>query len=100
MHTIIYVGFRHFRGPKSKNRHGGTVSDDTDMSGRRSETMKEGREVTRVCRAMWHGCATLARGDHAALPVRVWASWRLGFAFGVQSSWRLGFSSRKKTLNF
>jgi len=71
---LVSVGFR---GPKSKNRHSGTVLDDTDVSGRRSETSKDGRKMARACRAMWHGRATMARGDratwhgHAALPVRV-----------------------------
>jgi len=44
-----------FRGPKSKKRYGGIVLDDTDVSGRRSKTTKEGKEVARVWCAMWHG---------------------------------------------
>jgi len=54
-----------FRSPKSKNQDGGTVLGDTGVSGRRSETMKEGRDVAPVGRAMPHGRTTLARVDHA-----------------------------------
>ena len=43
--------------------------------------------MARVCRAMWHGRATLARGVRATLhgrvmlPVQARASWRLEFAY-------------------
>ena len=43
--NLIAVGFR---GPKFKNQHGGTVLDDTNVSGRRSEMMKEGKKVAWV----------------------------------------------------
>jgi len=51
-----------FRGPKSKNRHGGTVLDDPDVSGRRSGASKEDRKTALVFRAMWHGRAVLSSG--------------------------------------
>jgi len=78
-----------FLGPKSKNRYGGTMVDDTDVSGRRSGTSKEDRKMARVCRAMWHR-ATVPR------PVRAQAFLVPRVCFGIQSSWRLGFSSRGK----
>ena len=76
-----------FRSPKSKNRHGGTVLDDTDMSGRRNGTSKEGRKTTRVSRAMWHDRVTMARGDRAT-----WYD-RTVLYSGVDFLWRLGFTS-------
>ena len=77
--------------------------DDTDVSGRRSGTSKEGRKMAPACRAMWHGHATMAQGDRGTVvpfPVRARVFLPVRVCFGVQSSWRLGFSSRGKTLYF
>jgi len=42
-----------FRGPKSKNWDGGTVLDDTDMSGRRSIVSREDRKTALGCHAQF-----------------------------------------------
>jgi len=51
-----------FPGPKSKNLHGGSVLDDTDVSGWRRAMSKMGRKTARAGCAMWHGRAVLNSG--------------------------------------
>jgi len=87
-----------FHGPKSKNWHGVTVLDDTDVSGQKSGTSKEGKKTAWVSRAVWHGRATLARSCRATLERGFVLAVRV--CFGVQYTWRLGFFSRGKTLDF
>ena len=89
--SMTYIRAIGFLGPKSKNPHGGTVLDDTDMSGQRSRTSKMGRKR--------HG---LAVPSGTVVPCSILARFSLAarVCFGAQYTWRPGFSSRGKTLDF